>query len=524
MTKNNIYQEMELKERIDLELRSLYSKYGYSRFKMGKFEEYDLYNRCRDFIPNENIITVTGENGRLLALRPDLTLSIVKYFRPDAKPVEKIYYSENIYRSERNGDYQELRQTGLELLGKIGKDDISEVVLLAALSLKKISKDFILDISHMGFLQEVLSGMPEELKKAITKAIGEKNSSSIYQLAEKYEIPDSEVQVIEALTLLYGDYRDTIPKLKKLPISSKAMDYLSEIEDVCKKLSSKKVGGTINIDFSIINNMTYYSGILLQGYIEGLPSKILSGGKYDGVMAHMGKSGSAIGFALYLDYLDDIDAKSLNSSLDTDYLNIALPKGRLGEKIYDLFEKAGFPCPDIKEDNRKLVFENKKKKIRFFWVKPSDVTVYVERGTADLGACGSDIIEEYSPEVYELLDLKKGKCKICVAGRKDYVDDTSRTLRVATKFPEIARRYYEGESRKIDIIELHGSIELAPVLNMSDVIVDIVETGKTLKENDLVTMEDILKVSARLISNKSSFKFKNARIVDLVDKLQTVID
>ena len=200
-------------------------------------------------------------------------------------------------------------------------------------------------------------------------------------------------------------------------------------------------------------------------------------------------------------------------------INIALPKGRLGKKAYEMFEKAGFECPSIKEDNRKLIFENKQKGIRYFWVKPSDVTIYVERGVADIGVVGKDILLEYSPDVYELLDLNMGKCKIAVAAKKEFRDNTERTLRVATKFPNIARDYYSKESRDIDIINLNGSIEIAPILGLSDVIVDIVETGKTLKENNLEVFETIVSISARLISNKASFKFNTQRIEEVRDGL-----
>lgn len=193
-------------------------------------------------------------------------------------------------------------------------------------------------------------------------------------------------------------------------------------------------------------------------------------------------------------------------------VNVALPKGRLGEKVYDMFEKAGFPCPSIRENSRKLIFENKEAGIRFFWVKPSDVAIYVERGAADIGVAGKDILLEYAPEVYELLDMRMGKCRMAVAAKRDFRDDTERTLRVATKFPNIARKFYSGKCRDIDIIKLNGSIELAPILGLSDVIVDIVETGKTLLENGLEPYETIVQISARLISNKASFKFKNKEI------------
>ncbi len=197
-------------------------------------------------------------------------------------------------------------------------------------------------------------------------------------------------------------------------------------------------------------------------------------------------------------------------------INVALPKGRLGEKVYTMFENAGYECPAIKENTRKLIFENKEKGIRYFWVKPSDVSIYVERGAADIGVCGKDILLEYSPDVYELLDLNMGKCRMAVAGKKDFYDDGSRTLKVATKFVNIAKKYYASKCRDIDIIKLYGSIEIAPILGLSDVIVDIVETGTTLKENDLVVTETIVPISARLISNKSSFKFKTEEIEKIV--------
>ena len=201
-------------------------------------------------------------------------------------------------------------------------------------------------------------------------------------------------------------------------------------------------------------------------------------------------------------------------------LNIALPKGRLGEKVYDIFEKAGYGCPSIRENNRKLIFENEETGVRYFWVKPSDVAIYVERGAADIGVAGKDILLEYNPDVYELCDLQMGKCRMAVAAKDDFFDNPERTLRVATKFPNITKKYYSTLSREIDIIKLNGSIEIAPILGLSDVIVDIVETGTTLKENNLRPYETIVPISARLISNKVSYKFKN----DIIGKITSSIE
>ena len=199
-------------------------------------------------------------------------------------------------------------------------------------------------------------------------------------------------------------------------------------------------------------------------------------------------------------------------------INVALPKGRLGEKVYKMFEDAGYGCPDIFE-GRKLVFESRDACIRYFWVKPSDVPIYVERGAADIGACGKDILLEYSPNAYELRDLGIGKCRMVVAAPKGFTDDSEYPLRVATKFVNIAQDHYASVGRDIDIIKLNGSIEIAPILGLSDVIVDLVETGTTLRENNLVVYEEIMDISARLIANKSGYNFKSEAINTLLERM-----
>ena len=201
-------------------------------------------------------------------------------------------------------------------------------------------------------------------------------------------------------------------------------------------------------------------------------------------------------------------------------ISVALPKGRLGESVYKLFAEIGYACPEILENSRKLIFENEENLVRYFWVKPSDVAIYVEHGAADVGIVGLDILLEQEPDVFELLDLGLGKCRMAVAGKKGALIGTDRTLRVATKFPNIAKNYYAEQSREIEIIKLNGSIELAPIVRLSDVIVDIVETGKTLKENDLEVLEEITDISARLIVNKASFRFKTQQIEEMCDKMR----
>ena len=200
-------------------------------------------------------------------------------------------------------------------------------------------------------------------------------------------------------------------------------------------------------------------------------------------------------------------------------LNIALPKGRLGDQVYDMLASIGFDCPGYYEQNRKLVFESPEKNVRYLLVKPSDVAVYVEHHAADVGIVGKDILLEQNSDVYELLDLNIGKCRMAVAAPEDYVEDPDRTLRFATKYVNVAKNFYVGRNRDIDIIKLNGSIELAPILGLTDVIVDIVETGNTLRENHLKVIEEFQNISARFIANKTSFKFENEIISQILNKL-----
>ena len=201
-------------------------------------------------------------------------------------------------------------------------------------------------------------------------------------------------------------------------------------------------------------------------------------------------------------------------------LKIAMPKGRLGEKVYKLLETIGCGCAEYSEDVRKLVFTDEKTGVSYFWVKPSDVAVYVEAGAADIGVVGKDILLEQKPDVYELADLNTGKCRVAVAAPNGFYEDTSRPLKVATKFVNIAKEHFAAKNRECEIIELHGSIELAPLIGMSDVILDIVETGTTLKENDLSVLYDVCPISARLIANKVSYKFNKDRVDEITEKLK----
>ena len=495
-------------------LRSLYMQYGYHQFKMSKFEEYDLYSKNKDFLVSEGVISFTDTDGKLLALKPDVTLSIINNAKDAAGQVEKLYYNENVYRiSGDSHSYKEIMQTGIECFGAVTEADRLEVAVLAAKSLELISGNFKLCMAHTGLVQALLAeyGISGNAYSKVFTAIKEKNARLLESLCtqEQYE-------ALQVLLVTYEDLDAAMAALGKITTSA-AADALQELKIAAEALQKAGYGNSVSVDFSVTDDSDYYSGIVFKGFVNGIADRVLSGGQYDKLMEKMGKKAAAIGFAVYLDTLERYETAVQVE--EKPVINVALPKGRLGEKVYAMFEAAGMDCPAIKENNRKLIFDNPLVGIRFFWVKPSDVAIYVERGAADIGVAGKDILLEYAPDVYELLDLNMGKCRMAVAAKKDFKDDPSKTLRVATKFSNIAKTYYKEKCRDIDIIHLNGSIELAPILGLSDVIVDIVETGKTLLENDLEPIENIVPISARLISNKASYNFKTQRIEEIKREL-----
>ena len=506
---------LSFQERVIFGLRSLYRAYGYTQYKMSKFEEYDLYANNKDFLISDSVITFTDTNGKLMALKPDVTLSIIKNIKDRSEGVQKLFYNENVYRiSKGNQSYKEIMQVGLECIGDIDMEDIRQVIILAAKSLQSISDRCVLNVTNLDLLSQVITEAEQAGVKAadILKCVEEKNEAGL----KKLELPENILTVLSVLIRASGSAGQVLPELMNALEGLWDTTSLQTLAQLIDSIEDAQIRNMLRVDFSVVSDLNYYNGIVFKGFVEGVPSAVLSGGQYDKLMKKMKHSSKAVGFAVYLDMLD----MTLEAPKDDEnVLNIALPKGRLGEKVYAMFEQAGFSCPSIKENSRKLIFENQEVGVRYFWVKPSDVAIYVERGAADIGVAGKDILLEYSPDVYELLDLDIGKCRMAVAAKKGFSDNTDRTLRVATKFSNIAQQHYLSKGRDIDIIHLNGSIEIAPILGLSDVIVDIVETDTTLKENDLEVIETIVPVSARLIANKASYQFKRKKVEELMERL-----
>lgn len=305
-------------EELIFNLRRLYEQYGYNQYKMGKFEEYDLYAENKDFLVSDGVITFTDTNGKLKALKPDVTLSIVRSSRFDADDmVRKVYYHENVYRiSGKNRTYCEIMQTGLECIGDIDEYCVSEVLMLAGQSLKLISDEAVLDVSHMGILAYYMDrlGLEDEHDRLIMKYIGEKNTHELEDLCSDQGADEVAVRELIQLISLSGTMKEVLPELRKLRCPAALIQELDRIEST---MSAYGIGDLLRINFSVINDMNYYNGLVFKGYIKGIPDGVLSGGRYDSLMRKMGRKTGAIGFAVYPDQLERLWEKNEEFDVDT---------------------------------------------------------------------------------------------------------------------------------------------------------------------------------------------------------------
>lgn len=304
-------------ERASYQLRSLYRRHGYTPYRMSKFEEYDLYVRNKSFLVSENILTFTDTDGRLMALKPDVTLSIVKNTPESGASLQKICYTENVYRTSAAGGYREILQAGLECIGQLDLLAIGEVLALADESLSLIGGDYLLDLSHMGLVSGLLENVEEGAKAALLTEIGRKNVPGIHGVCAQYGLPAELAEKAGRLALVYGPPKTVLPQLAELADTPQARDALEELTALCSLLEATGRADRLRLDFSLLGGMSYYNGVIFRGYVPGLPGSVLSGGRYDNLLRKMGKAGGAIGFAVYLDQLERLGGEGADYDVDT---------------------------------------------------------------------------------------------------------------------------------------------------------------------------------------------------------------
>lgn len=306
----NVFDVLRNEERALYSLRRLYMEHGYTRYKVSKFEEYDLYAGNKSFLISEHILTFTDTNGKLMALKPDITLSIVKNVRTDDTDTHKVYYNENVYRTAAGSDgFREILQTGLEYIGQVDDAAVGEVLTLAQKSLSIISNDYILDLSHMGFVTGLLeaAGVDAEKEAKLLSLVESKNTSAIRSICASYGISEEDSNALCRLTDLYEPLERALPKIRDMVKGEKMREAYEQLCAIAGTLAQSGDTSRLYLDFSIVNDMNYYDGIIFRGYINGIPDGILSGGRYDKLLARMGKKSGAIGFAVYLDLLERLE-------------------------------------------------------------------------------------------------------------------------------------------------------------------------------------------------------------------------
>lgn len=309
---------LKSEERVIMGLRNIYRMHGYSCFKMNKFEEYDLYSRNKEFLVSDSVITFTDTNGKLMALKPDVTLSIVKNYHGTGDGVQRLFYNENVYRvSESTHNYRESMQMGVECIGDITEYNLYEVITLAAASLGSISKRCVLNISSLDILSVLFENVGSEQGKAeLFACIGEKNAHGIYEICKKYEVDEETADFLAALVGAYGDAKEVVSDIRKRTENERILAALGQLERVAQQVQ-EMTDIRVRVDLSLTNDINYYNGLVFQGFVEEIPTRVLSGGQYDRLMEKMGKHAKAVGFAVYLDLLERLNT---NDSYDVDVL------------------------------------------------------------------------------------------------------------------------------------------------------------------------------------------------------------
>ena len=531
----DLYNE-DYKKKLNIQekLHHVFEEYGCVDIQTPTFEYFDVFSKQLGTTPSKDLFKFFDSEGNTVVLRPDFTPSIArctaKYFDPENEPV-KLCYMGNTFTnaSKYQGRLKETTQCGVEFIGDGSAEADAQMLAMVVDSLKAIGMEkFQISVGHAGFFDALLEAAELRRRQAnkLRILLNNKNFLDVEVFVETLDVESR----LKNLFLLLADFDVTDEDLENAkkwavdyPKVAKAIDSLDELN---QNVKAKDIKQFISFDLGMISNYEYYTGIIFAGYTYGLGEPIVKGGRYDTLMSNFDKDAPAIGFAFVVDQL--LSAISTKKEVEEErYLTFALGKGRLAKKTLQIFEQIGITCEEIFDPHtRKLIFVNEELKMRFFLSKGPDVPTYVEHGAADIGIVGRDTILEEGRNIYEVLDLGFGKCRMCICGPESAKEllQHQEQIRVATKYPQIAKDYfYNQKHQTVEIIKLNGSIELAPIVGLSDVICDIVETGATLRENGLDVLEEVCPLSARMIVNEVSMKMENERITKLIRDLKLVL-
>ena len=530
-----LWEECELKYQIESEARGVFAAHGYKMVQPPTFEYYDVYHAAT---PNkaESMFKFFDVDGRMLALRPDFTTSIARLAATKSVGQQlplRLCYAGSAFQNDEafsQARQREFSQVGIELIGENSAEADAEVIGIAIETLQKVGmRRFQIDIGQVAYfmgLAEQAALSPEQTD-CLRERINDKDFVAIEQLLDTLDMPNTLRQAFLKMPTRFGSLSVADEALAQESLNEKSKLALENLKQIYHILQGRGLEEYISVDLGMVPHLDYYTGMIFKGFTYGIGFPICSGGRYDTLMGKFGRNLPATGAALGVERLmaalhDDKAAETAEKASD-EYITVALAKGRLAELSIEIFERLGFDVAEMKTKTRKLIFTDEKRKFKFILVKASDVPTYVEYGAADIGVVGKDTLLESGKDLYEVLDLGFGFCKMAVAGPAQMRGrlEGRNIMRVASKYPRIARDYFHGvKGQTVDIIKLNGSVELGPLVGLSEVIVDIVESGKTLKENGLEVLEEICPLSARLVVNRVSMKLHRETVVDLIGKIK----
>lgn len=524
-TQDRLFEECQERRQVQNALTGLFQAKGYREVSTPEVEFYDLFIQSGNPMPQEQMLKIVDRSGRIMVMRPDCTTPIARMAAAKLKDLsspQRLYYDETVFRSDRQhkGSRSEIAQCGVELLGAQGLDADAQMLALAADSLAAAGLSrFHIEIGHMGFFRELtdalcLSAQEIETLRDLMEA---KNYAALTEHLTPY-LDTRPGQALHRLPYLFGGI-EVLQEAQELYPDTTVIPYLRSLYET---LTNSGDANRFRFDLGLVHQIDYYTGVIFRGYAQGAGDAVLSGGRYDKLLSAFGVDAPATGFAADVDAICGCLRETPPADLSTDSshrLKIALTKGRLQDKSVALFERMGLDCEPIKSPGRRLVHSIPNYPLDAVLAKAPDVITYVEQGVCDLGVVGKDTILEQGSSFYEVLDLGMGRCRFALAVKEgsDFYG-TYKTRRIASKYPNVTRGFFQKKGMDVSIIKIDGSVELAPILNLADAIVDIVETGATLRENGLVPIEDVAQVSARLIVNTASMKLYKEEILSFIEK------
>ncbi len=525
-TADTLFDRYIKKQELHTVLLDIFNSNGYRSIATPTFEYADVFDLAGDY-SDKSAYRFSDDEGRMMALRCDSSTPIARMisssFKNSSFPL-KISYNQSVFKRQASygGKRHEISQSGVELIG--GTDEFADNIEIIRLAIKALKasglKDFKVELGHAALFETVVEKLPLERneRERAHRYMESKNVAALVELLKGVDKEYSEISsLLCAMPQLFGD-KDVFLRANELFADIKdAKQILLSLEKMYNTLCEEGCGEYISFDFGLVQQYEYYTGIVFSAYSAGFGEALLSGGRYDKLYGRFGEERTAIGFAVNVDSILDIKEGEKNIERP---LRLALTKGRLQKNACKLMEAAGLDMGEVGSDTRKLIIPIQNGRYELVLAKAADVITYVTHGVCDIGLVGKDTMREQGGSYYELLDTGFGRCRFAVAAPSGFsYDGIDGSLTIATKYPKVATAFFESKGLNVEIIKIDGSVELAPLLGLADAIVDIVETGETLRANGLTVVEDITDISARIISNIASMKLRKDEIEELITLL-----